>query len=108
MALGILSYFAGGILWAFSLRYEYLGRAISLFTIINLIVVVIARMLIFKEDISLVNKLGISLGIVSIVLIEAKKYRVHMHSIFFHFFLHNHRNLQDCQLLWIPVPEGFH
>jgi len=63
-------YFIGTIFWAFSLRYDYLSKAISVFTILNLIVVVLVGVLYFNEQLSFVNKIGIVLGIASILLIE--------------------------------------
>lgn len=68
--IGLLIYFAGTIFWAVSLRYEYLSKAISIFTVINLIVIVLVGVLYFKEDLSLINKVGIALGILSVILIE--------------------------------------
>jgi len=67
---GLLIYFIGTIFWAISLKYEYLSKAVSVFTILNLILLVIVGIILFKEDLSLVNKIGIGLGIISIVLIE--------------------------------------
>lgn len=69
-ALGLLIYFIGTIFWAISLKYEFLSKAISIFTILNLIVIVLAGIIIFKENLTLLNKIGIGLGILSIILIE--------------------------------------
>ncbi len=68
--VGLLVYFIGTIFWAISLKYEYLARAISVFTILNLIIIVLVGVLYFKEDLSLINKIGIGLGILSVILIE--------------------------------------
>ncbi len=68
--VGLLIYFVGTIFWAISLKYEYLSKAISIFTILNLIIVVLVGVLYFKEDLSLINKIGIALGILSVILIE--------------------------------------
>jgi len=68
--IGLLIYFIGTIFWAFSLKYEYLSTAISVFMIINLVVIVLVGVLYFKEDLSLINKFGIGLGILSVILIE--------------------------------------
>ncbi|MDD5416500.1 MAG: SMR family transporter [Candidatus Aenigmarchaeota archaeon] len=70
LLLGISIYFIGSIFWAFSLKYEYLSKAITLFTVLNLIVVILVGALFFKENLTLMNKLGILLGIVSIILLE--------------------------------------
>lgn len=68
--IGLLIYTVGTIFWAISLKYEYLSKAISIFTLINLIVIVLVGVLYFKEDLSLINKIGIGLGILSVILIE--------------------------------------
>jgi multidrug transporter EmrE-like cation transporter len=70
LAIGLLVYFIGTVFWAVSLKYEFLSRAISVFTIMNLIIVSLAGVIIFKEDLSVVNKLGIALGALSIILVE--------------------------------------
>jgi multidrug transporter EmrE-like cation transporter len=70
LIVGLLIYFAGTVFWAISLKYEFLSKAVSVFTVLNLIVVVLAGVILFKEDLSLINKLGICLGILSVILIE--------------------------------------
>jgi len=67
---GLALYFIGTIFWAFSLKSEPLSKAISVFTVINLIVVVLVGVLYFNEDLSIISKIGIGLGIVSVALIE--------------------------------------
>ena len=67
---GLVIYFIGTFIWAVSLKYELLSKAISIFTILNLIIVVLVGVLIFKEDLSSINKLGIGLGVISVILIE--------------------------------------
>lgn len=67
---GVILYSIGTVIWAYSLKYEYLSKAITIFTIINLIAVVLVGLLIFKEDISMINKIGLILGIVSVILIQ--------------------------------------
>jgi multidrug transporter EmrE-like cation transporter len=68
--VGLLIYFIGTIFWAISLKYEYLSKAISVFTVLNLIIVVLVGVLYFKEDLSLINKVGIGLGILGVILTE--------------------------------------
>ena len=68
--LGLGLYFIGTIFWAISLKYEYISKSISLFTIINLIVIILIGVIYFKEDLSTINKIGMVLGVVSVVLIE--------------------------------------
>jgi len=67
---GLLIYFVGALFWALSLKYEYLSKAISIFTVLNLIIAVLAGVILFKEDLTLLNKVGIGLGILSVILIE--------------------------------------
>ena len=70
LALGLALYFAGTIVWAYSLKYEYLSKAITVFTVLNLILVVLAGVLLFNEQLSLLNKIGILLGIASVILMQ--------------------------------------
>ncbi len=72
LIIGLSAYFIGTVFWAISLKYEFLSRAISIFTILNFCAVVIVGLLIFKEDISSINKIGIGIGIISIILIEIR------------------------------------
>ena len=66
----ILIYSVGTVLWAISLKFEYLSKAISIFAILNLVIISLVGILYFKEDLSYLNKLGIVLGVFSLILIE--------------------------------------
>ncbi|OIO80883.1 hypothetical protein AUJ84_02290 [Candidatus Pacearchaeota archaeon CG1_02_32_132] len=68
--IGLIVYFLGSIFWAISLKYELLSKSITLFTILNLIIVLAVGVLIFNEQISDINKIGIVLGIISVALME--------------------------------------
>ena len=68
--VGLTIYFIGTIIWAFSLKYGDLSKAISIFTVLNLIAIVLVGVIYFKEDLSFVNKLGIWLGVVSVIFME--------------------------------------
>lgn len=68
--VGAVIYIFGTIFWAFSLKYEQMSKAISVFTVLNLILIVLAGVIIFKENLSLANKIGIALGILSVILVE--------------------------------------
>jgi len=70
LGIGMLVYLFSTVAWAFSLKYDFLTRAISLFTVINMIVVVLVGVIIFKENLSLINKVGIALGVMSIIFME--------------------------------------
>jgi drug/metabolite transporter (DMT)-like permease len=67
---GYFVYSIGGLFWAYSLKYEMLSKAVSIFIIVNLVIAVLVGTIFFKENLSAVAKLGILLGIISIVLIE--------------------------------------
>ena len=68
LLIGIGLYTIGTIGWAFSLKFESLSKAVSVFMVLNLIAVILAGYFIFKEEVSLVNGAGIILGVVSVVL----------------------------------------
>lgn len=67
---GMGLYTIGTVIWAFSLRYELLSKAISMFTVLNLIVVILVGVLFFQEHLSLVNKVGIGLGVLAVILMQ--------------------------------------
>ncbi|MFA6322877.1 MAG: EamA family transporter [Candidatus Buchananbacteria bacterium] len=68
--MGFIVYLIATVFWAISLKYEMLSKAISIFTILNLVIVSLVGVLIFKENISLLSKIGIILGVISIILIQ--------------------------------------
>ena len=70
LGIGIFLYFIATIFWAYSLRFELLSKAITVFTVLNFILVLLAGVLIFNEQISDINKLGIALGFASIILLQ--------------------------------------
>ena len=70
LIFGLAIYFLGTIFWAYSLKYEFLSKAISVFTVLNLILVVAVGVIVFKEELSIINKIGVLLGILSVILIE--------------------------------------
>jgi len=67
---GLVIYIFGTIIWAYSLKYGYLSKAISIFTVLNLVIVSLAGVFLFKEDLTLINKIGIILGIASVILVQ--------------------------------------
>ena len=69
--LGVGLYIIGTIAWAYSLKFELLSKAISIFTVLNLILVVLAGVIFFNESLSITNKFGILFGIISIILLES-------------------------------------
>lgn len=70
LGIGLGLYFIGTIFWAYSLKYEFLSRAISIFTVINLIAVILVGVFFFHEELTPMSKIGIALGILSVLLLE--------------------------------------
>jgi multidrug transporter EmrE-like cation transporter len=70
LAIGLLLYFTGTVFWAISLKYKYLSKAVTMFTVLNLVAVVLAGVVMFNEQLTLLHKIGIGLGILSVVLME--------------------------------------
>lgn len=70
LLIGLFVYLVATMIWAWSLKYDFLSRAISTITIINLIIVVLAGVFLFNEDLSITNKIGIALGILSVIMIQ--------------------------------------
>ncbi len=70
MAAGLFVYLISTLVWAYSLKFEGISKAISVVTALNLLFVVLVGVFYFKEQLSWVNILGIALVLVSIFLIE--------------------------------------
>ncbi|MCX6718385.1 MAG: EamA family transporter [Candidatus Staskawiczbacteria bacterium] len=70
LLIGLLLYATGTVFWAFSLKYEFLSKSASIFTVLNLILIIFAGALFFGEKLSFINKIGIITGIISIILLE--------------------------------------
>ena len=68
--LGMVVYALGTCFWALSLKFDYLSKAVSIFTVLNLIGVILVGVIMFNEKLTLVNKIGIGLGIISVILLE--------------------------------------
>lgn len=71
LIIGFAIYLIGSAFWVVSLKYGFLSKAIAVFTILNLVLLVLVGVFMFKEDLSLINKIGIGIGAISILLIEA-------------------------------------
>lgn len=70
LIIGVLFYTVSTVVWAYSLRLEYLSKAITIFTVLNLIIIILVGIIFFKEDVSTVNKVGMLLGVISVVLMQ--------------------------------------
>ncbi|MDO8601897.1 MAG: SMR family transporter [bacterium] len=70
LGVGLAVYFVGTLFWAISLKHEGLARAISIFTVVNLIIIVLVGVLFFDEQLTGLHKIGIALGVLSVALLE--------------------------------------
>lgn len=70
LSAGLGLYFIGTVIWAYSLKHDELSKAIIVFVVFNLILAVLAGVYIFGESLTTVQKVGIALGILSVVLLE--------------------------------------
>ncbi len=79
--LGLLLLCITGVLWGISLKYAPLSKSVVVYNVANVILAVIAGIVIFKENLTVINVFGILFGILSIVLLSYKIYIIHMFSI---------------------------
>lgn len=70
LGFGLFMYFIGTVFWAVSLKYESLSKSIIIWLLLNLLGAIIIGVYFFGEELSTVNKLGILLGILSVILVE--------------------------------------
>jgi multidrug transporter EmrE-like cation transporter len=70
IVIGVLIYSIGTIIWAYSLKFDLLSKQITIFTVLNLIAVVLVGFFLFKEEVSIVNMIGITLGVISVILVQ--------------------------------------
>lgn len=70
LAYSIALYGLATLAWAFSLKYQTLSKAIMIFSVITIICVVLTGVFFYNEELSFLAKVGVVLGIVSIVLLE--------------------------------------
>ena len=67
--VGYAVYSAGTLLWLFSLKYEGLAKAVSLFVCINVLVSVILGIVLLNETLTLPQWIGVGLSITAVVLL---------------------------------------
>jgi drug/metabolite transporter (DMT)-like permease len=68
LSLGI--YTAGATCWGLSLQYQAVSRAIVGFLVLNVLMVVFAGVWLYGEHLSTTNRVGIVLGVCSLILVE--------------------------------------
>jgi multidrug transporter EmrE-like cation transporter len=70
LVVGLAMYIAGSVMWAFSIKYEQLSKAVFVFVIVNVLLVAAAGLLFFNERFTVRHYVAIGLGIASIALLE--------------------------------------
>ena len=70
ITVGIIVYSIGTVMWAYSLKFGDLSKLVTVFTVLNLVAVVLVGFFLFKEEVSLINMIGILLGVISVILIQ--------------------------------------
>ncbi len=68
--LGIFLYLIGTMCWVISLRYETFTKSGIIFLLLNIILLSLTGLFFFKDDLSIINKIGIILGIASIIMVK--------------------------------------
>ncbi len=67
---GMFFYTTGTFFWAYSLRFGELSKLIVIFSVLNLVLAVIAGIFIFGETLTWIQWVGIALGTVSVTLLS--------------------------------------
>lgn len=68
--LGLFFYTTGTFFWAYSLRLGDLSKLIVIFSVLNLILAVIAGIFLFDETLTRTQWIGVGLGITSVILLS--------------------------------------
>ncbi len=68
--LGIVLYLVGTGCWVLSLKYETFTKSGVIFLVLNIILLSLTGLFFFKDELSIINKMGILLGIASIIMVE--------------------------------------
>jgi multidrug transporter EmrE-like cation transporter len=69
-ALSLAVYMGGAVCWGLSLQYREVSRGIVAFAVLNVLAVAVAGVFLYGEELSPVNRVGIALGLCSLVLVE--------------------------------------
>ena len=67
---GMFFYTAGTFFWAYALRMGELSKLIVIFSVLNLVLAVLAGLFIFNEHLTTTQWVGVGLGLVSVVLLS--------------------------------------
>jgi len=70
LAVGFALYSMGAFGWAWSLKYETLSKAVTVFMLLNVVFALVAGLVLFGEKLNAWNWVGIGLAFLAIVLCE--------------------------------------
>lgn len=70
IAIGLFLYLVGSGFWAYSLKFDSLSKIGTIFTVLNLALIILSGVFLFKESLSPINKIGIGFGLIAIILME--------------------------------------
>ena len=68
--IGVILYLTGTAFWVASLKYESFTKSGTVFLLLNIILLTMTGLLLFKDNLSNINRLGILIGILSVIMIE--------------------------------------
>ncbi len=69
-SLGMVVWMLSGVFWVYSMRFELLTKAGVIFTVLSLLCVVGVGVFYFKEELTWWNRIGLFMGLISIILLE--------------------------------------
>lgn len=70
--LALLIYNVAAVAWGFSLRYTQVSSGIVLLGVLNVVLVVVGGVVLFKERLSTAQLLGVLLGVASLALLNSE------------------------------------
>ncbi|MEI6553926.1 MAG: EamA family transporter, partial [bacterium] len=62
---GVILYMFATVFWAYSLKYQDLSKAVVIFAVITLIVGASVGVFVYKENLTILNIIGVLVGLVS-------------------------------------------
>lgn len=70
LIIGIFLYMCATTFWAFTLKYQDLSMAVVIFGVLTVVVGALVGVLLYHEQLSTLNYIGIVFGIICIILLE--------------------------------------
>lgn len=70
LVLLIFFYATSGVLWGLSLKHAELSKGTLIINLLNVLIMIIIGVALYKEDLTLQNKIGLVLGIISLWMVN--------------------------------------